>query len=65
MLNVLICANHGVEVSPANTTAEEFENGALTLIIRIKCFPLHFEGEFKNATVTGHFGAGLEENSVI
>ena len=47
------------EATP-NTTPEKFENGGFAL----KMFSVHTSAEeFKNATITGHFGFVFEKNS--
>ena len=53
-----------VVLGPGNTTPEKFENGGFTLKTH-QMFPVHTtREEFKNATITGHFGFVFEENSV-
>ena len=43
---------------------KEFKNGGFTLKTH-QMFSVHTKpGEFKNATITGHFGFVFEENSV-
>ena len=51
-------------LGPVHTTPEEFENGGFTLKTH-QMFSVHTKPEeFENATMTGHFGFVLEENSV-
>jgi len=49
----------------AETTPEEFENGGFKLKTH-QMFSVHTTTEeFKNGTITGHFGFVFEENSVM
>jgi len=49
---------------PFHTTPEKLENGSLTLKT-LQTFSVHIKPEeFKNGTITGHFGYVFEENSV-
>ena len=49
---------------PFHTTLQEFENRVFALKTH-RTFAVHITlEEFKNATITGHFGFVFEENSV-
>ena len=53
-----------VLLSLINTTPQQFENGVFTLKTH-QMFSVHTSPEeFKNATITDHFGFVFEENSV-
>ena len=51
-------------LGPVYTTLEEFDSGGFILKTH-QMFSIHTTSEeFKNATITGHFGFVFEENSI-